>query len=88
MRSVAIFGIALLAATTGYVGVAPSQDKSLVDQYCVTCHSERLKTGNLVLEKLDASHAADNSGTSETWEKVIRKVRAGMMPPAGAPRPF
>jgi hypothetical protein len=49
--------------------------------YCETCHSDRLKTGGLSLQGL----AID--GNAETWEKVIRKVRAGMMPPAGARRP-
>ena len=87
MKPVAIFGIAVLAVVASYLGIARSQERSLVNQYCVTCHSESLKTGNLVLEKLDPARAADGPGTSETWEKVIRKVRAGMMPPAGAPRP-
>jgi hypothetical protein len=80
-------GTILLAALASYTGIARSEEQALLNQYCVTCHSERLKTGNLVLEKLDPAHAADGEGTSETWEKVIRKVRAGMMPPAGAPRP-
>ncbi len=74
----------MFATVAGYIGVARSEEQALAGQYCVTCHSERLKTGNLVLEKLDPTHAAQNV---ETWEKVIRKVRAGMMPPAGAPRP-
>lgn len=87
MRLIAIAGTLMLAGAAGYIGIARSQQQPLVTQYCVTCHNQRLKTGNLVLEKLDPTHAADSSGTSETWEKVIRKVRAGMMPPAGAPRP-
>ncbi|MCU1335725.1 MAG: hypothetical protein JWO19_1306 [Bryobacterales bacterium] len=79
-------GSMMLAAIIARPQAAP-KEQALLNQYCVTCHSERLKTGGLVLEKLDPTHAADSSGTSETWEKVIRKVRAGMMPPAGAPRP-
>jgi cytochrome c5 len=58
--------------------------RALVDKYCVTCHSERLKRGNLVLEKLDISQVGEHA---ETWEKVLRKVRAGAMPPTGMPRP-
>ncbi|HUI76723.1 MAG TPA: DUF1592 domain-containing protein [Bryobacteraceae bacterium] len=58
--------------------------QALLNQYCVTCHNEKLKTGGLSLEKLDLEHAAVNA---ETWEKVVRKLRAGMMPPAGARRP-
>jgi mono/diheme cytochrome c family protein len=69
---------------------APSQQVSalnqrqLVQQYCVTCHSERAKTGGLVLENLDPQ---DTAATAEIWEKVVRKVRGGMMPPQGMPRP-
>jgi hypothetical protein len=68
--------------TQGQAPASPQQD--LVDKYCVTCHNEKAKTGGLVLEKMDADHPAPNA---ELWEKVIRKLRAGLMPPAGAPRP-
>ncbi|HEY2843543.1 MAG TPA: DUF1592 domain-containing protein, partial [Bryobacteraceae bacterium] len=84
IKPIAIAGIVLLAAGASYIGIARSQEQAVIGTYCVTCHSERLKTGNLVVEKLDAAHAADHP---EIFEKVIRKVRAGMMPPAGAPRP-
>src|SRR5215471_17036065 len=63
---------------------AAAQHRALVNQYCVTCHNERLKTGELMLDKLDLEHVG---AQAETWEKVVRKVRAGLMPPAGAPRP-
>ena len=56
----------------------------LLDQYCVTCHNERLKTGGLALDALKPDRIAADA---ETWEKVVRKVRAGLMPPAGAKRP-
>jgi hypothetical protein len=58
--------------------------KAIIDQYCVTCHSARLKSGDLVLENADVAHVANNV---EVWEKVIRKLRAGVMPPQGARRP-
>jgi mono/diheme cytochrome c family protein len=58
--------------------------RALVDQYCVTCHNARLKTGDLVLERLDMSHV---DAEAAIWEKVVRKVRAGVMPPQGARRP-
>jgi mono/diheme cytochrome c family protein len=58
--------------------------KALLDQYCVTCHNERLKTGGLVLEALDSARPADHV---DIWEKVVRKIRAGVMPPQGARRP-
>src|SRR5215510_13837846 len=58
--------------------------RALLDQYCVTCHNERAKTAGLMLDKMDLDHVA---GNAETWEKVIRKLRGGMMPPTGRPRP-
>jgi mono/diheme cytochrome c family protein len=63
---------------------AAPDPRALVKQYCVTCHNERLKTGGLSLDGLDPATAAENP---ELWEKVVRKVRVGMMPPSGAPRP-
>ena len=68
----------------GLAGAQPPSPQNLLNQYCVTCHNGRLKTGGLELDKLDLNHVAANA---ETWEKVVRKVRAGMMPPAGARRP-
>src|SRR5436190_11780335 len=61
-----------------------SAQRALLDQYCVTCHSDKLKTANLSLEKLDLTTAGDHP---ELWEKVIRKLRAGVMPPPGMRRP-
>ena len=53
-------------------------------KYCVTCHSERLKTAGLVVDPTGVARSGDQS---ETWEKVLRQLRAGTMPPPGAPRP-
>src|SRR5690349_6269907 len=58
--------------------------RELVQKYCVTCHNERAKTGGLVLENLDPQNTATNP---ELWEKVVLKLRGGMMPPQGMPRP-
>jgi cytochrome c5 len=58
--------------------------RGLVDQYCVTCHNARLKTANLLLDQLDLARLGDNA---EIGEKVVRKLRAGMMPPSGMRRP-
>jgi len=59
-------------------------ERALLDRYCVTCHNQRLRTGGLALDQLDPAHVEANP---ERWEKVVRKLRAGMMPQAGAPRP-
>ena len=61
-----------------------SQQRALLDQYCVPCHNEKLKTANLLLDQLDLAHVSDHA---EAVEKVVRKLRAGMMPPSGMPRP-
>ncbi len=61
-----------------------AQGKQVVDKYCVTCHNARLTTGGLALDGLDITQAGRQP---QTWEKVVRKVRTGMMPPANAPRP-
>ena len=63
---------------------AAASPSAVVGQYCVTCHNQRLKTGGLALDTVDAS---DVPAHAEVWEKVIRKVRGNMMPPAGSPRP-
>src|SRR5688572_21791581 len=63
---------------------AAIQPRALLDKYCVTCHNNRNKTANLSLEGLDLSAASQHA---ELWEKVIRKLRAGVMPPPDLPRP-
>jgi mono/diheme cytochrome c family protein len=61
-----------------------SPQRALIDQYCVACHNDRLKSGGLALSTLNLD-APDQS--AEVAEKVIRKLRGGLMPPAGAKRP-
>ncbi len=62
----------------------PAAPRAVLDQYCVTCHNDKLKTAGLMLDKMDPAHVSANT---EAWEKVVRKLRAGMMPPQGMPRP-
>ena len=62
----------------------PDAQRALLNKYCITCHSTRLKTGGLVLEGIDVR---DVGGRTELWEKVTRKLHSGSMPPAGQPRP-
>ncbi len=63
---------------------AATQQRALLDQYCVTCHNQRTKAGGLALDVMDLSRVGDEA---QTWEKVVRKLRGGVMPPAGRPRP-
>ena len=53
-------------------------------EYCVTCHNARLKTGGLALDGLDLARLPEHA---DVWEKVVRKLRAGVMPPQGVRRP-
>ncbi len=62
----------------------PAARAALVTRYCAGCHSDRVKTGGLSLEKADLTAVPTHA---ETWEKAIRKLRTGSMPPQGAPRP-
>ena len=64
--------------------VLPEDLTEVVGQYCVVCHSDRLLTGNFTLQGFDV---ADPVADAEKAEKMIRKLRLGMMPPPGMPRP-
>ena len=87
--------VGLLATTTALFGgapasagqqqpVDPASAQALLSRYCITCHSERLKTGGLSLEAVDIASAGKHAAV---FEKVVRKVRGGVMPPVGRPRP-
>jgi len=72
------------ASPAGGAVARASSPRRLVDRYCVTCHNERLKTADLRLDRLDV----DNPGAeAEVWEKVVRKVHTGTMPPSNVPQP-
>ena len=58
--------------------------RAVFDRYCITCHNERLQTAGLMLDRLDVG---DVAGNADLLEKVVRKLRAGQMPPEGRPRP-
>jgi hypothetical protein len=63
---------------------AVSSHRATLNRYCVTCHNEKLKTADLVLDQADVDNPGANA---EIWEKVTKKLRARAMPPAGMPRP-
>ena len=63
---------------------AASAEAAFLNQYCIGCHNQRAKIGGLALDTLDISRVGP---ASETWEKVVKKIRTGMMPPSGAKRP-
>jgi hypothetical protein len=64
---------------------APSSPvRPIVQKYCYGCHNQRLRTADLTLDTVNTEQV---SADAEVWERVIRKLRAGTMPPAGLPRP-
>jgi hypothetical protein len=77
-------GSAPAATAPTVVATSAASERALLDQYCVVCHNQRLKTGGLTLDQLDITRVHEHP---EIWEKVVRKLRAGMMPPSGLPRP-
>src|SRR2546423_634461 len=74
-------GLFLFWAGLAFCQNAP---RAVLDQYCVSCHNPKVKTAGLTLDKMDPSRVAADT---EAWEKVVRKLRAGMMPPQGMSRP-
>ena len=84
--------LAGLLAASGFLCTLEGQQPSpptaphrlLVDQYCISCHNDSLKTAALALDVVSAHPVEENA---EIWEKVVRKLRARQMPPAGLPRP-
>ena len=81
MKLNVIAGVILSAAA---VAAQPVNLRDTLDEYCFDCHNKNTRTAGLALDTLDVTHMATHA---ETWEKVVRKLRAGMMPPAGYPRP-
>ena len=95
MRRVCVLlgGLWLLVASVGaqpgpdsirpglQVGSDPSDtasQRALITTYCITCHNDRSRTGGLALDTIDVARLSEDA---ETWEKVVRKLRGGMMPP-------
>ena len=88
--SVLVAGVALIVSlclpTSVSAQATPSAtgSRATLDQFCVTCHNQRLETAGLRLDELDVS---DPSQHAEVWEKVVRKLRTGTMPPSTRPQP-
>ena len=71
----------------GLQNLLPSHNPShraVLDQYCVTCHNQTARTAELLLDQADVENIDQEP---EVWEKVVKKLRSGAMPPAGMPRP-
>ena len=82
VAAASVTGVSQTPAPSAPAAAAPSA--ALLTQYCVTCHNARTKAGGLTLDPAELTQLDRHA---ETWEKVIRKLQTGMMPPSGAPRP-
>jgi mono/diheme cytochrome c family protein len=80
--------VATAPAQSGAPAAAPAADatsqRAVIDKYCVGCHNSRAKVGGLALDALDLGKVQEHA---ELVEKIVLKLRAGMMPPSGAQRP-
>ena len=85
---VGLFATQLAVVSAGSLQPAESQPDSwqhgLLDRYCVSCHNGQVRAGDLVLDDLDVLSVHE---APATWETVVRKLRAGAMPPPSRPRP-
>ena len=72
------------SAPAGTAALTPASYKPTVDRYCVSCHSDRLKTGGLTLQGRNFDAVVRDA---DIWEKVVRKLTNEQMPPIGAARP-
>ena len=84
MRRMCLGVVASLALASVVDAQSLASPRALLEGYCVTCHNERTKRGGLVLTPADADHPEQHP---ELWEKVVRKLRSGTMPPMGVRRP-
>lgn len=84
-QTVARTSVLLIAAATALIsGPAASPDRAAITQYCVGCHNGKTKAAELALDKVNAESVGEHT---DVWEKVVRKLNARYMPPAGLPRP-
>lgn len=74
----------LVSSTVSAIDVDRADSNETIEQYCTRCHSEQRQRGGLVLEGFDVENASDHADIAE---RMIKKLRAGMMPPSGARRP-
>jgi len=85
MKPLGVFAVVFTIVVSGRAQAPePPQKPALLNQYCITCHNQRLKTAGLLLDSMDLDHVGKDAAA---WEKVVRKIRTGMMPPSGARRP-
>ena len=89
LRGLTLRMLALSTLAVGFLSVGSTQQQAqpqtaFTNQYCIACHNDKAKTGGFSLTGVNAQDIAEHT---QVWEKVVRKLRARAMPPAGMPRP-
>ena len=87
---VCAFALAALVSVSAQGPAAPydaASAQALVQRYCLACHTEAREARGLVPVAFDGLDAGDVGADADVWERIVRKLRLGMMPPAGRPRP-
>ena len=79
-----LLSVAAVVALPAPAATASDSRQAFLDRYCASCHSAASKTAGIVLQN---SEALNPAARPDVWEKVVRKLKAGEMPPAGMPRP-
>ena len=82
--AVALFAAVAASGQTSGGFATPASQRAFLNQYCGYCHNDQLKRGSMTLTKLDLDRIEQSA---DLVEKMIRKVRVGLMPPPGMPRP-
>ncbi len=83
--SLAPFGLSTATAAQQPAAASSAESqKALITKYCVGCHNERRQSGKTRLDNADINTVGEHP---ELWERVVRKIRGGVMPPPGNPRP-
>jgi hypothetical protein len=75
---------ALLPVSTQLRAASLTEHRAMLDRYCVTCHNQKAKTANITFDTMDLAQVGKDAAV---WERAVRKLRGGMMPPPGMPRP-
>ena len=94
IRQAVVWAVALAALapmTVWAQGSAAAYDadsaQALLQRYCLACHTTAREARGLVPVAFDGLDAGDVGADADVWERIVRKLRLGMMPPAGRPRP-
>ena len=84
VSALAVAGASAYGLVRWRLAGSPAEHQAFVRRYCLDCHSAAERAGDLSLEGVDLAAAGRNP---EIWERVVRKLRVAMMPPADAPQP-